>query len=61
MEEFDKVKALSSYDLKDLQALNDSFVTVRDYYRRVDAHSITQRRRLLSQKSKEKVRKESGD
>jgi len=31
MEEFDKVKALSGYDLKDLQTLNDSFVTVRDY------------------------------
>jgi hypothetical protein len=31
MEEFDKVKALSGYDLKDLQTLNDSFVTARDY------------------------------
>jgi len=28
IEEFDKVKSLSGYDLKDLQALSDSFVTV---------------------------------
>jgi hypothetical protein len=41
MEEFDKVKPLSGYDLKDLQALSDSFVTIRDYYRKVDANSIT--------------------
>jgi len=59
-EEFDKVKALSGYDLKDLQALNDSFVTVRDYYRRVDAHSITQRRSLLSQKARKKLGKKVG-
>ena len=59
-EEFEKVKALSGYDLKDLQALNDSFVTVRDYYRRVDAHSITQRRSLLSQKARKKLGKKVG-
>ena len=60
MEEFDKVKALSGYDLKDLQTLNDSFVTVRDYYRRVDAHSITQRRSLLLQKARKKLGKKAG-
>jgi len=52
MEEFEKVKPLSGYDLKDHQALNDSFVTVRDYYRRVDANFLTQRRSLLSQKAR---------
>ena len=60
MEEFDKVKALSGYDLKDLQALNDSFVTVRDYYRRVDANSLTQRGSLLLQKARKKLGKKAG-
>jgi hypothetical protein len=60
MEEFEKVKALSSYNLKDLQALNDSFVTVRDYYRKVDANSLTHRRSLLSQKARKKFGKKAG-
>ncbi len=60
MEEFDKVKALSGYNLKDLEALNDSLVTVPVYYRRVDANSLTQRRSLLSQKARKKLGKKAG-
>ena len=60
MEEFDKVNPLSGCNLKDLQALIGSFVTVQDYYRKVDANSITQRRSLLSQKARKKLGKKVG-
>jgi hypothetical protein len=42
MEEFEKIKALESYDVKEIQIIADCLVSVRDYYRKVDPGSLIQ-------------------
>ena len=49
MDEFEKVKLLESYDIKEIQAISDCVVSVRDYYRKVDPGSLLQPRRLVEQ------------
>jgi hypothetical protein len=60
MEEFDKVKVLESYDLKEIQSLADCLVSVRDYYRKVDPGSLIQPRGLLVQKARKKLGQQAG-
>jgi len=55
MEEFEKVKVLESYDLKDIQSVADCLVSVRDYYRKVNPGSLLQPRGLLAQKARKKL------
>jgi hypothetical protein len=49
MDEFEKVKVLESYDIKEIQAISDCLVSVRNYYRKVDPGSLLQPRGLLAQ------------
>jgi hypothetical protein len=60
MDEFEKVRVLESYDLKEVQALADCLVSVRDYYRKVDPGSLIQPRGLLAQKAKKKLGQKAG-
>jgi len=60
MEEFDKVRILESYDLKEIQGLADCLVSVRDYYRKVDPGSLIQPRGLLAQKARKKLGQQAG-
>jgi hypothetical protein len=60
MEEFERVKVLESYDLKEIQALADCLVFVRDYYRKVDPGSLIQPRGLLAQKARKKLGQKAG-
>ena len=60
MEEFDKVKVLESYDLKEIQTLADCLVSVKDYFRKVDPGSLIQPRGLLAQKARKKLGQQAG-
>ena len=60
MEEFERVKVLESYDLKEIQQLADCLVSVRDYYRKVDPRSLIQPRGLLAQKARKKLGQQAG-
>ncbi len=60
MEEFEKVKVLESYDVKEIQIIADCLVSVRDYYRKVDPRSFIQPRRLLAQKARKKLGQKAG-
>jgi hypothetical protein len=60
MEEFDRVKVLESYDLKEIQTLADCLVSVRDYYSKVDPGSFIQPRGLLAQKARKKFGQQAG-
>jgi len=55
MEEFEKVKALESYDIKEIASISDCLISVRDYYRKVDPGSLLQPRGLLAQKARKKL------
>jgi hypothetical protein len=50
MEEFEKVKVLESYDIKEIQSISDCLISVCDYYWKVDPGSLLQPRGLLAQK-----------
>ncbi len=41
MEEFDNVKVLESYDLKDIHNLADCLISVQDYYQKVEPRYLT--------------------
>jgi hypothetical protein len=60
MEEFDKVRVLESYDVKEIQTMADCLVSVRDYYRKVDPGSLVQPRGLLAQKARKKLGQKAG-
>jgi hypothetical protein len=60
MYEFERVKVLESYDLKEIQALSDCLVSVRDYYRKVNPGSLIQPRGLLPQKARKKLGQNAG-
>jgi hypothetical protein len=55
MEEFEKIKVLEIYYLKEIQIVTDCLVSARDYYRKVDPGSLLQPRRLLAQKARKKL------
>jgi Protein of unknown function (DUF1759) len=55
MDEFEKVKVLESNDIKEIQAISDCLISVRDYYRKVDPGSLLQPRGLLAQKARKKL------
>jgi len=42
MEEFERVKVLDSYDLKEIQGLADCLISIRYYNRKVDPGSLLQ-------------------
>jgi len=60
MEEFEKVKALESYDIKEIASISDCLISVRDYYRKVDPGSLLQPRGLLAQKARKKLGQKAG-
>jgi hypothetical protein len=60
MEEFDKIKVLERYDVKEIQANADCLVSVRDYYRKVNPGSLLQPRGLLAQKARKKLGQQAG-
>jgi hypothetical protein len=60
MEEFERVKVLESYDLKEIQTLADCLVSVREYYRKVDPVSLIQPTGLLAQKARKKLGQKAG-
>ncbi len=60
MEEFERVKVLESYDLKEIQGLADCLVSVQDYYRKVDPGSLLQPRGLLAQKARKTLGQKAG-
>jgi hypothetical protein len=55
MEEFERVKVLESYDLKESKGLADCLISVRDYNRKVNPGSLLQPRGLLAQKARKKL------
>jgi hypothetical protein len=60
MEEFERVKVLESYDLKEIQGLADCLISVWDYYRKVNPGSLLQPRGLLVQKARRKLGQKAG-
>jgi hypothetical protein len=60
MQEFEKVKVLERYDLKEIQSVADCLVSVRDYYRKVNPGSLLQPRGLLAQKTRKKLWQKAG-
>jgi len=60
MDKFERAKVLECYDLKEIQALSDCLVSVRDYYRKVDPGSLIQPRGLLAQKARKKLGQKAG-
>jgi len=60
MEEFDKVKVLESYDVKEIQTIADCLVSFCDYYRKVDLGSLVQPSGLLAQKARKKLGQKAG-
>ncbi len=40
IEEFDNVKVLESYDLKDIHNLEDCLISVQDYYQKVEPRYV---------------------
>jgi hypothetical protein len=60
MEEFERVKVLESYDLKEIQTPADCLVSVREYYRKVDPVSLIQPTGLLAQKARKKLGQKAG-
>jgi hypothetical protein len=60
MEEFEKVKVLESYDIKEIQSMSDCLISGRNYYRKVDPGSLLQPRGLLAQKARKKLGQQAG-
>ncbi len=60
MEQFEKVKVLESYDVKNIQIIADCLVSVHNYYRKVDPGSLVQPRGLLAQKARKKLGQKAG-
>ncbi len=59
-EEFERIKVLESYDVKEIQAITDCLVSVRNYYRKVNPGSLLQPRGLLAQKARKKLGQQAG-
>ncbi len=60
MEEFERVKVLESYDIKEIQIIADCLVSVRDYYRNVDPGSLVQPLLLRTEKARKKLGQKAG-
>jgi hypothetical protein len=60
MEEFEKVKVLESYDVKEIHTMADCLVSVHDFYRKVDPGSLVPPRGLLAQKARKKLGQKAG-